>query len=81
MDQINGLIDRARVIATAAVTYILLAVSAIQAVLATVGDDIPEVAEYGGQAVAFLLGAVAIIRRVTPVRADDRGILPPGGGV
>lgn len=67
-------IERAKVIATAAVSWLI----AIQVVLQTilVEVDIPVVAQYGGQALALIGGAILVLRRVTPVESDQRGILP-----
>jgi len=76
MNTINSIIDRARVVLTAAVTWISAAVVVVQFILAneTVAS-VPEVAQYGSQAVAFLVGVIAIIRRVTPVAPEERGLV------
>jgi len=76
MSTINSIIDRARVVLTAAVTWISAAVVVVQFILAneTVAS-VPEVAQYGSQAVAFLVGVIAIIRRVTPVAPEERGLV------
>jgi len=82
MDQINALLDRVKVVATAAVTYLTAAV----VILSLVADQIVELLPNGdGQTVAawlirvvaVLSGAITIIRRVTPVVPQDRGLLPP----
>jgi hypothetical protein len=76
MTDINSFIDRARVILTSAVTWISAAIVVIQFALTTEPlSSIPEVAQYGGHVVAFLAGVIAIIRRVTPVPAEDKGLL------
>lgn len=76
MDKVQAFLDRAAVVMRSAVTYIVLAMSVVQTVILAVGDDIPEVAQYGAHVLAFLGGVVAVIRRVTPVDAEDRGVLP-----
>lgn len=81
LDKIHGIIERTKVVLTQAVTYITLATVVITGALATVTPQLPEdvaaqVAGYGATVVAFLLGAAAVIRRVTPVAKADRGILP-----
>lgn len=82
----SKLIARAKVVATAAVTYLVLA----GAVLAIVAEELAKVLPDGpGQAVARIAGvalaaigaAIAIIRRVTPVLdGAEHGILPQDGG-
>ena len=76
MTDINTLITKAGVVARSAVTWIAAAVAVIQfALVQSPLADSPEIVQYGGQAVAFLLGVIAIIRRVTPVDPQDRGLL------
>jgi drug/metabolite transporter (DMT)-like permease len=68
--------DRARVVAKAAVTWIASVVAVLQYVLTQdVLMDYPTVVQYIGQAVALLGGVIAVIRRVTPVSKDERGIM------
>lgn len=67
----NGGIDRAKAILTSVVTWITTAVIAITAVMGA--TDIPVLDNYGSQAVVALLGLVAIIQRVSPAPASDRG--------
>lgn len=81
MEQVQKFIDRARVVLTAAVTYIMLATGIITTAAATLVPALPE--PYGSQVAAgaaavvtFLTGVVAIIRRVTPVEREERGVLP-----
>lgn len=77
----DDLINRAAVILTAAVTYI----SALSAGLIVAANQIADVAPEGShdvvawlvRGVAWLTAAVTIIRRVTPVPAAERGVLPP----
>jgi len=72
MNQLNGLLDRARTLAGALVTYLTIAVGVVTYIVANV--DVPIVGEYGATAIAILVGAIAIVRRVTPVAANDRGL-------
>ena len=68
--------SKIRVIATAAVTWLVVISGVITAILPVVGDEWPEVVPYGLTAVAWIGTAVAIIRTVSPVAPDERGILP-----
>lgn len=77
------LLKRARVILTAAPTYLVAA----GAVVSIVADEVSKVlpagwqdnaAQLAGAAVGIIGAAVAIVRRVTPVLPHERGILPPG---
>ena len=68
MDKVQAFLDRAAVVMRSAVTYIVLAMSVVQTVILAVGDDIPEVAQYGAHVLAFLGGEA--------VDAEDRGVLP-----
>jgi small neutral amino acid transporter SnatA (MarC family) len=79
----SNFIARTKVVLSAAVTWLVVAA----AVLAIIAEELAKVLPDGpGQAVARVLGialmaigcAIAIIRRVTPVLPDERGILPPG---
>lgn len=81
MDRINGLIDRARVVLTSVVTIatavgIALTTVVIPAAADAYGAD-STVVEVLAQAGVVLASIVTIIRRVTPVPADQRGLLPP----
>lgn len=80
LDKINGTVDRAKVILTAAVTYITLATGVITVAVATAVPSLPDpwgsrVAAFGASAVTFLLGVAQVIRRVTPVPKEERGVL------
>ncbi len=80
MDTIHGALDRARVVLTSVVTI----ATAVAVALTTI--VIPAAADaYGAesdivtglaQAVVLLGSIVTVIRRVTPVPADERGLLP-----
>ena len=65
---------RVRVVLTSLVTYLLIASS----ILTIVAEELPgPAAEWIGRAVVWLATAVTIIRRVTPVLPEDRGLVPP----
>lgn len=69
---INDVITKVRVVLTSAVTVITaLAVAATQVAEAA---EVPVVGDTAGQIGAFLLAVIAIIRRVTPVAQDERGL-------
>lgn len=72
---------KVRVVLTAAVTYLTLAVTVITIFAEEIASVLPEgVAEtvgmYGVTAVAWITVAISIIRRVSPVLPEERGILP-----
>lgn len=78
----NDLLARVRVLAGAAVTYLV----ALGAILAIIVDELAPFAD--DPAVAWVLRilgilatvvavSVAIVRRVTPVLPSERGLLPP----
>lgn len=77
------LLAKLRVILTAAVTYIMIASAVVAAILAVLTEYIDNkyvsiaVGVLGGIA-TVLAAATAIIRRVTPVLPDDRGVLAQG---
>ena len=76
MEQAMKMIDKSRVVAKASVTWIATVVAVLQYILTQdVILQYPAVVQYGGQAVAFLCGIIAIIRRVTPVSREDRSIM------
>lgn len=73
---LSGLKERAFVLARSLVTWVLLVVALLQyALTQDVIISTPEIADVIGQVIAFLTGAVAIIRRVTPVPPSQRGML------
>ena len=79
MDKLNALIDRARVILTSVVTIIgavtvALSTIVIPAAASAYGVDSGVVVVLG-QVVVLLTGAAAVIRRVTPVAKEQRGLL------
>lgn len=75
---------RLRVILTAAVTWLLVAQAALVAFADQIGPFLPtpwadRVNAFIVSAIAVVVAVIAVIRRVTPVLPDERGILPPGG--
>jgi hypothetical protein len=66
---------RALVVIKAAPTWLTMVATVVTIVSTSVG--IPVVASVGASIAAALTTAVLIIRRVTPVLPDERGILPP----
>lgn len=70
-------IDRIKVILRAAPTWITLAIAVLTTLAATLeAEGMVEVARYLVIVIGWLTGAISIIRRVTPVDANERGILP-----
>lgn len=77
----SSFLDRVKVIATSAVTWLTLAAAAIPRIADEIADEVPtqyadDVVRWGGSAAGWLLAAVAIIRIVTPVAKNLRGITP-----
>jgi hypothetical protein len=68
-------IDRLKVIGSAAVTWLIATTVIVQTIVYELGDTWPVVAEAGAQILVVLAGAISVIRRVTPVDAEDRGVL------
>jgi hypothetical protein len=66
------MLARLKIILTSAVTYGMLAVF----VLTVVAEEIPAAGGIVAQALAVLLPAIAVVRRVTPVLPEERGLLP-----
>ena len=77
MDQVHKILDRGRTLATTLVSYLLLGQVAVSAVMREVGDDVPQVIEYGTPLVAVLGSLILIVRRVTPAAKADRGLTSP----
>lgn len=77
----EAFLDRVAVLVSTAVTYLVAAAVGLSAV----AQEIATVAPEGGEtvtawllrAVAWIGVAVATARRVSPVAADQRGLLPP----
>lgn len=77
----SDFIARVRVVLTAAVTWITAVAAVIPFIADDIADQLPsgaaeQVTKYALLAVAWLGAAVSIIRRVTPVLPDERGVLP-----
>lgn len=77
----EAFLDRVAVLVSTAVTYLM----ALAVGLSAAAGEIAALAPEGGEtvtawivrAVAWIGVAVATIRRVSPVAADQRGLLPP----
>ena len=67
------MIERVHTVLTAAVTW-LTAAGAIAAILVEELADMPAVADIAAQAAVVIATATIIIRRVTPVLPDERGL-------
>jgi hypothetical protein len=73
MTAVHAFLDRVAVLAKTAVTYLVIASGIVTTILATV--DIPVVTQWGGVALTWIAAAISIIRRVTPVPAEERGLV------
>ena len=76
----EAFIDRVKVIAKTAVTWLVFASVLLTAIAGELGELLPgnpEVSTFIMRVVAWLTAAVTIIRRVTPVAPDERGVLEP----
>lgn len=82
MGKLAGFVARVKVLATEAVTYLVVAGAAIPLALVEVDKYLPQgwqdkAATIGGSAVSVIGVAVAILRMVTKVPAEQRGLLSP----
>lgn len=82
MEKLNELIAKAKVIAQAVVTWLVFASVVLTFAAGEIADVVPgetgeAITVWVLRVVAWLGVAVGIIRRVTPVAPDERGILPP----
>jgi len=71
-------IDRVKVIARTAVTWLVFASVLLTAIAGELADLLPgnpEVTTFIMRVVAWITAAITIIRRVTPVAPDERGVL------
>ena len=80
-EKIKAFIERAVVVLSAAVTWLVLAAAVITAFAGEIAPLLPtpwseRLSAWTLSAVAIIGAAIAIIRRVTPVAAEERGILP-----
>jgi hypothetical protein len=81
---VPGTIARIKVLATAAVTWLLVASTIVTIASEEIAAVLPAgtattVGAVALKVVAVIGAAVAIIRRVTPVLPDQRGLLPTAG--
>lgn len=78
---LDAIIRRAGVVASSAVTWIALAVAGLHFLLTQdVIAETPDLADWITQAASLLGGVLLVIRRVTPVEPEERGLLPVEGG-
>lgn len=75
------MIQRIKVLAGAAVTWLTLAATVLTIASEEIGAVLPEgaaddITVWVVRAIAWIGAAVAIIRRVTPVLPEERGVLP-----
>lgn len=72
---------RVHVFLNSVVSWLTLAIVVLTAFSSQIGELFPEggedIAAWVVRVLAWLSGAVLIIRRVSPVAADQRGMLPP----
>lgn len=76
-NQIIDVLKRARVLATHLLTWLLVLQTGLTAIVASGQlDEFPEVLRYALLVLTGLGTAVSVIRKVTPVPKDQRGLLP-----
>jgi hypothetical protein len=76
MDVIKVL-ERAKVLATHLLTWLLVLQTALTAVVASGQlDQFPELLRYLALVLGIIGTAIVVIRRVTPVPKEQRGLLP-----
>lgn len=77
MLKLKKLIARARVVLTAAPTYLIAASAAVQ----EFANEVPggEVAHVASRVASVLAAAVVVLRRYNPAPRDERGLLPKEG--
>lgn len=68
-------VEKLKVIATSAVTWLTLASILVQGFIDELGPEFPSLVEPAARTAAFLGGVVLIIRRVSPVDVEDRGLV------
>lgn len=83
---VDAALVRARVIAASVVTWLTLAAALAPFVASRIAEVAPDgvattVTRWAITLVAVLNAAIAIIRRVTPVPAEYRGVVPPAKDV
>lgn len=72
----QALMSRVKVVASAAVTWLTIA-GAVATLLVEQLADFPAAADVASKAVIMIATATTIIRRVTPVAINERGLLAP----
>jgi len=82
MEKVTELIEKAKVVAQAAVTWLVFASVVLTFAAGEIASVVPgetgeTITEWVLRIVAWIGVAVGIIRRVTPVAKDERGLLPP----
>jgi hypothetical protein len=75
------LVARFKVFANAAVTVLTLVMAVLLALSEQIGDILPgstgeAIATWCVRIVAWIVGTIAIIRRVSPADKSERGLLP-----
>lgn len=79
MSKFSTFVARVRVVLNAAPLYLVGAATAVTVVTEEVSKQFPGAAgplvHYTGPVLAALAAVVAIVRRVTPVSKEDRGLL------
>ena len=70
---INDVISKVRVVLTSVVT--IATALAFAAAEVAESAEVPVVGDTAGRVAIFLTAAIAVIRRVTPVAAEERGLL------
>ena len=77
MDRLTRIIDWLKVVLRAAPTWIALALAVLTLVLTQLeAEGLTEAARWVALAIGWLTAAGNIVRRVTPVAANERGVLP-----
>ena len=79
----SNVLARARVVATSVVTWLQVIAAVLVIAAEEIANAVPEISDdvttVVVRVVAVLGAAIAIIRRVSPVLPDERGLLPAGG--
>tara|TARA_R110000744_G_scaffold208307_1_gene326953 strand:+ start:512 stop:724 length:213 start_codon:yes stop_codon:yes gene_type:complete len=68
------MIERISTVARSAVTYLTLGGVVLQLIVDELSDELPSLIEPIGRVIAGLAVAVAIVRRVSPVFPEERGL-------
>jgi cytochrome c biogenesis factor len=84
MPSLAALPPKVKTLLTSAVSYITLAIVVLTAATPYVanlvdGETAEVVVEWSARAITFLGGVVLIVRRVTPVPPEERGLTPVEG--